>query len=125
MELGKMKVINVNSEETIERILEKLCEAISKQEERDQAEADERQESQAADPIHHPDHYTWKGVECKEIIEIMTRGLSGIEAYYMGNIIKYLYRYPKKGTLETDLMKAGRYMDFLKDYFRKGEEKHE
>lgn len=22
-----------------------------------------------ADEIHHPDHYTWKGVECKDVIE--------------------------------------------------------
>lgn len=75
-----------------------------------------------ADEIHHPDHYTWKGVECKDVIETMTRGLSGIEAYYMGNIIKYLYRYPKKGTLETDLAKAAQYMEFLKEYFARKEE---
>lgn len=68
-----------------------------------------------ADEIHHPDHYTWKGVECKDVIETMVTGLSGIEAYYMGNIIKYLYRYPKKGTLETDLAKAAQYMEFLKE----------
>lgn len=74
-----------------------------------------------ADEIHHPDHYTWKGVECKDVIETMVAGLSGIEAYYMGNIIKYLYRYPKKGTLETDLAKAAQYMDFLKEYFAKKE----
>lgn len=72
--------------------------------------------------IHHPDHYTWKGVECKDVIETMTRGLSGIEAYYMGNIIKYLYRYPKKGTLEADLAKAAEYMEFLKECFAKKEE---
>lgn len=77
-----------------------------------------------ADEIHHPDHYTWKGVECKDVIETMVTGLSGIEAYYMGNIIKYLYRYPKKGTLETDLAKAAQYMDFLKEYFEKKEEPH-
>ena len=74
-----------------------------------------------ADEIHHPDHYMWKGVECNDVIETMTRGLSGIEAYYMGNIIKYLYRYPKKGTLETDLAKAAQYMEFLKEYFEKKE----
>lgn len=74
-----------------------------------------------ADEIHHPDHYTWKGVECKDVIETMVAGLSGIEAYYMGNIIKYLYRYPKKGTLETDLAKAAQYMEFLKEYFEKKE----
>lgn len=75
-----------------------------------------------ADEIHHPDHYTWKGVECKDVIETMVTGLSGIEAYYMGNIIKYLYRYPKKGTLETDLAKAAQYMEFLKEHFAKKEE---
>lgn len=77
-----------------------------------------------SDEIHHPDHYTWKGVECKDVIETMVTGLSGIEAYYMGNIIKYLYRYPKKGTLETDLAKAAQYMEFLKEYFEKKEEPH-
>lgn len=77
-----------------------------------------------SDEIHHPDHYTWKGVECKDVIETMVTGLSGIEAYYMGNIIKYLYRYPKKGTLETDLAKAAQYMAFLKEYFEKKEESH-
>lgn len=77
-----------------------------------------------SDEIHHPDHYTWKGTECKDVIETMVTGLSGIEAYYMGNIIKYLYRYPKKGTLETDLAKAAQYMTFLNEYFEKKEEPH-
>lgn len=77
---------------------------------------------ETSDMIHHPDHYTWKGTECKKVIELMTRGLSGAEAYYMGNIIKYLYRYPKKGTLGTDLAKAAQYMEFLKKYFEKKEE---
>lgn len=70
-----------------------------------------------SDMIHHPDHYTWKGTECKKVIEIMTRGLSGAEAYYMGNIIKYLYRYPKKGTLFSDLAKAEEYTKFLRELF--------
>ena len=69
------------------------------------------------DEIHHPDHYTWKGTECKNVIEIMTQGLSGAEAYYMGNIIKYLYRYPQKGTLKSDLMKAEEYTKFLRELF--------
>lgn len=77
---------------------------------------------ETSDMIHHPDHYTWKGTECKKVIELMTRGLSGAEAYYMGNIIKYLYRYPKKGTLETDLAKAAQYMEFLNEHFAKKEE---
>lgn len=72
---------------------------------------------ETSDMIHHPDHYTWKGTECKKVIEIMTRGLSGAEAYYMENIIKYLYRYPKKGTLLSDLAKAEEYTKFLRELF--------
>lgn len=72
---------------------------------------------ETSDMIHHPDHYIWKGTECKKVIEIMTRGLSGAEAYYMGNIIKYLYRYPKKGTLLSDLAKAEEYTKFLRELF--------
>lgn len=77
---------------------------------------------ETSDMIHHPDHYTWKGTECKKVIELMTRGLSGAEAYYMGNIIKYLYRYPKKGTLLSDLSKAVEYTEFLRELFVKKEE---
>lgn len=72
---------------------------------------------ETSDMIHHPDHYTWKGTECKKVIELMTRGLSEVEAYYMGNIIKYLYRYPKKGTLLSDLAKAEEYTKFLRELF--------
>lgn len=67
-----------------------------------------------SDVIHHPDHYTWKGAECKDIIKTMTAGLEGFEAYCMGNIIKYLYRYPKKGALLQDIRKAEEYISMLK-----------
>lgn len=77
---------------------------------------------ETSDMIHHPDPYTWKGTECKKVIELMTRGLSGAEAYYMGNIIKYLYRYPKKGTLLSDLSKAVEYTESLRELFVKKEE---
>lgn len=63
--------------------------------------------------VQHPNHYTWKGVECKTVIETMTNGLDGQEAYYVGNIVKYLYRYPAKGTPLKDLIKARQYLDFL------------
>ena len=72
---------------------------------------------QKNDLIHHPDHYTWKGVECPTVIQLMTVGLMGVEAYYIGNIVKYLYRYPKKGTLLQDLRKAREYIDMLIGYF--------
>lgn len=83
---------------------------------------------ETSDMIHHPDHYTWKGTECKTIIESMTKGLDGQDAYYVGNIIKYLYRYPAKGTAIKDLMKARQYLDFLitnEEVKEKEHEKHD
>lgn len=68
------------------------------------------------DMIHHPNHYTWKGVECIEVIKIMTRGLDGFEGYLMGNAIKYLYRYLVKGTPDVDLRKAEEYIRLLRKY---------
>ena len=31
--------------------------------------------------VQHPNHYTWEGVECKTVIESMTKGLDGQDAY--------------------------------------------
>lgn len=70
---------------------------------------------QTGDRVRHPDHYTWKGVECIKIIEVMTRGMSGIEAYYMGNAVKYLYRFLRKNGGE-DLDKAIQYITMLREY---------
>ena len=75
--------------------------------------------------VQHPNHYTWKGTECKKVIEEMTKGLNGEEAYYVGNIIKYLYRYPAKGTAIKDLMKARQYLDFLITTEEVKEKEHE
>lgn len=66
-----------------------------------------------ADDIKSPDHYTWRGRECEEIIGNITQGAEGKEAYYLGAVVKYLYRYPKKGTPLKDLQKAKQYIDML------------
>ncbi len=58
-----------------------------------------------ADNVNHPQHYTRGGVECIDAIEAATVGLSGGEAYCIGNAIKYLWRYKNKGGPE-DLDKA-------------------
>ncbi len=65
------------------------------------------------DMVNHPDHYTYKSTECKDIISVMTEGLEGEEAYYMGAIVKYLYRYPKKGKPIEDLNKAITYINMI------------
>ena len=66
-----------------------------------------------ADMVHHPSHYNYKSVECKDIIKVMTEGLEGEDAYYMGATIKYLYRYIKKGKPIEDLQKAKTYIDMI------------
>lgn len=60
----------------------------------------------AADPVHHPSHYAWRGgLECIEIAKELCGGSDGIAAYLIGCAVKYIYRYPKKNGLQ-DLDKA-------------------
>lgn len=66
-----------------------------------------------ADIIKNPDHYTFRGRECSDIIATMTATSTGKIAYYEGAICKYMYRYPMKGTPIKDLMKARQYIDML------------
>lgn len=66
-----------------------------------------------ADMVNHPSHYNYKSMECKDIIDVMCEGLNGSEAYYMGAIVKYLYRYPKKNNSVEDLQKAKTYIDMI------------
>lgn len=68
---------------------------------------------ESTDEIKSPNHYTWRGRECEEIIGELTQGAEGKEAYYLGAVVKYLYRYPKKGTPLKDLQKAKQYIDML------------
>ena len=64
------------------------------------------------DMIHHPDHYNFRGMECKDFIE---KFVADPKSYYEGNIFKYLYRYLEKNK-EEDLNKAMEYTRLLKEY---------
>lgn len=66
-----------------------------------------------ADTVKNPDHYTFRGRECSDIIATMTATSNGKIAYYEGAICKYMYRYPMKGEPIKDLMKARQYIDML------------
>ncbi len=71
-----------------------------------------RHEDSAQDMIHHPGHYNFRGMECKDFIE---KFVSDPKSYYEGNIFKYLYRYLEKNK-EEDLNKAMEYTRLLKEY---------
>lgn len=61
--------------------------------------------------VHHPNHYTFGGIECKDAWKacMSHEALCGC---YKGNIIKYLWRYEHKNGVE-DLKKARQYLDWL------------
>jgi hypothetical protein len=62
-----------------------------------------------ADPIN-PSHYKQGGIECIEAIKAATG--DGFISYVWGNVLKYLWRWPKKGGV-SDLKKARWYLDRL------------
>jgi len=66
----------------------------------------------AGDNVNHPSHYTQGKIECIDAIEESTKGLIGISAVCVANIIKYIWRYKFKNGIE-DLKKARWYLDKL------------
>ena len=61
------------------------------------------------------------GVDCMNVISACTVSLTGMEIFYFGNAIKYLWRYGAKGdgvssTMESDAVKALHYLSMLEDY---------
>ena len=61
-----------------------------------------------------PDHYkTDDGIECVDAIRAML-GQERFEGFCQGNILKYVWRFKKKGGKE-DLEKAKTYMQWLID----------
>lgn len=66
----------------------------------------------AFDNVDHPSHYTQGGIECIDAIESAVTGLSGAEAVYTGQVMKYIWRWKKKNGVE-DLRKAAWYLNRL------------
>lgn len=65
-----------------------------------------------SDNVNSPSHYCKGGLECIEAIRAACEGLEGAEAYYVGNVIKYVWRFKFKNGVE-DLKKARKYLDWL------------
>lgn len=75
--------------------------------------------------VNHPDHYQSEtGLETIDIIEAVTFDLKGVEAFDIGNAIKYLCRFTKKNGLE-DLKKASWYLNHAIDHIEKLEKENE
>lgn len=67
-----------------------------------------------------PSYYKKGKVECIDAIESATINKRGTEAFLVGNIIKYLWRYEDKGGI-TDIEKAEWYMEKLLELLKQRE----
>lgn len=98
----------------VDEVIEEIQNEIELEEETTDGEPlpNHRHEATHSDMIHHPGHYNFRGMECKDFIE---KFVADPKSYYEGNIFKYLYRYLEKNK-EEDLNKAMEYTRLLKEY---------
>ncbi len=73
------------------------------------------------DNVNRPAHYTYGKYECIDVISEVTKGLEGVQAFCLGNALKYLWRFQYKNGLE-DLEKCRFYLDRLIADKKKAEE---
>lgn len=64
---------------------------------------------QPPDPVNHPQHYTFGGIETIDFIQAKL-GPEAFQAFCLGNVLKYCSRHNHKGGME-DLRKARWYLD--------------
>lgn len=62
--------------------------------------------------VAHPSYYNKGNIECMDAIASAIIGLEPVEAFYTGNVIKYMWRWKEKNGAE-DLEKAKFYIDLL------------
>lgn len=68
------------------------------------------------DNINHPKHYQGDTYECIEVLKDVLKDLKGFEAFCVGNVFKYIWRYKYKDGLK-DLNKAKWYLNCaINDY---------
>ena len=77
------------------------------------AEGNVRRGEEMTDNVNHPKHY--KSKSGLEVIDIIDDFVPDPGSYYLGNIIKYILRYQKKGGVE-DLEKGRWYLNKLIAY---------
>ena len=74
--------------------------------------------------VNHPSHYTQGDIECIDAIKAATVGKSGIEAVYVSQVIKYVWRYEEKNGVE-DIRKAEWYLKRLIKEVKEREQKEQ
>lgn len=67
------------------------------------------------DIINNPPHYTKGKYESIDVLEDIIQFYEPVEAFLVGQIVKYLYRSPHKNNKKQDLLKAQFYLNRLVD----------
>ena len=82
------------------------------------------QDNYIRDNVNHPTHYqSTNGIECIDAILAMTGDMvDGDEAFLVGTVLKYIWRYQKKANPVEDLEKAKWYLDKLITVLKNKEE---
>lgn len=70
-----------------------------------------------SDNVNKPAHYQGSDLECKDAIRGML-GREGWKSYCQGQVLRYLWRYAKKGKPVEDLEKANTYRSWLEEEMR-------
>lgn len=68
------------------------------------------------DNINHPKHYQGDTYECIDVLKDVLKDLKGFEAFCIGNVFKYIWRYKRKNGLE-DLNKANWYLNCVINHY--------
>lgn len=64
-----------------------------------------------SDPVNHPSHYQFGGIEALDYIEQVVATYPPEYGYLIGNVLKYVSRAPRKGAMQQDLKKAAFYLE--------------
>lgn len=68
-------------------------------------------------PVKKNNHYSQYTYELKDVSPILLQNLKGVDAVYIFNVLKYVWRYPFKNG-SADLKKALEYIQFLKEVLK-------
>lgn len=74
------------------------------------------EEEELEDMVHSPPHYSilpGQNLEVIDVINVVCGRFKGNQAYYIGNVLKYILRAGLKGDVTEDLRKARVYLDWL------------
>lgn len=66
--------------------------------------------------VNRPSHYdlgVGHALQVMDLVKAHTTGVFGFEGFLLGNVLKYVLRYQKKGQPLQDLKKARHYLDLL------------